>query len=117
MRILLKRMILILFIASLVPALNAELFQDVTVREGDTLWSIAQYYLKDPQRWPDILKYNPSLSKDPTVALPGIKLHIPVLLIKESLRAAELIRMINDVRYKRQESALWQTSQLNMQLF
>lgn len=104
-------------LATIAPGAGAEVFQDVTVREGDTLWSISQYYLKDPQRWPDILKYNPNLSKDPTVALPGMKLRIPVLLIKESLRAAELLRMLNDVRYKRQDSSLWQTAKLSMQLF
>lgn len=113
----LKRLFLVLFLFGSIPPLNAEVFQDVTVREGDTLWSISQYYLKDPKRWPDILKNNPTLGKDPTVALPGMKLRIPVLLIKESLRAAELLRMLNDVRYKRNESSSWQTAKLEMQLF
>ncbi len=117
MKIFLRRLILILFVFHFFPPLNAEVFQDVTVRQGDTLWSISQYYLKDPKRWPDILKYNPSLGKDPMVALPGMRLRIPVLLIKESLRAAELLRLINDVRYKRQESSSWQTAKLEMQLF
>ena len=63
-------------------------FQDVVVKPGDTLWGISHAYLKDPARWDEILKYNKLPTQDPTVALPGMTLRVPIKLIKTSLRAA-----------------------------
>jgi hypothetical protein len=93
------------------------ILQDVDVKDGDTLWGIANYYLKDPRAWDQILKYNKVLSNDPNVVLPGMKLRIPVKLIKESLRAANLIELLNDVRYKRKDALNWQNAELNMKFF
>ena len=42
----------------LFAAQSAEVLQEIVVKEGETLWGIANYYLKDPNRWPDILKLN-----------------------------------------------------------
>jgi LysM repeat protein len=100
-----------------VPAGAAEGFQEITVREGDTLWGIANRYLQNPQKWPEILQHNRQLSNDPTVALPGMKLRVPILLIKESLRAADLVYRLNEVRYRRKESNLWQTAEQGMKLY
>ncbi len=111
--------IMILCIAALfaVQTAFAEVLQEITVKEGQTLWSVANYYLKDPQRWPEILKYNKMTSSDPNVILPGVKLVVPMLLIKETLRAAHLVYVLNDVRFRRKSEAEWKTATTNMDLF
>lgn len=96
---------------------SAEIFQEITVKEGDTLWSIANYYLKDPQRWPEILKHNNLPLTDPTIALPGMKLKVPVLLIKEQLRKATLVLLLNDVRYRKKDQATWKKAVQEMELY
>lgn len=113
-----KRVLSILFVLGACACLaRAEVMQEVIVKEGDTLWSVANYYLKDPQRWPEILKYNNIPSSDMNVILPGMKLRVPVLLIKEHLRAARLIEMLNEVRYRRKTDAEWAKARLEMELY
>jgi len=109
--------LLAVLIAVLSSMVSAEVLQEITVKEGDTLWSVANYYLKDPQRWPDILKYNQLPSSDLNVILPGMKLRIPMLLIKEHLRAAHLVLISNDVRYRRKSEAEWKQPWLDMELY
>jgi hypothetical protein len=92
-------------------------FQEVTVKAGDTLWSISQHYLKDPQQWPEILHYNKLPSSDPTVALPGLTLRVPVALIKEELRAAFLVQKLNKVLARKKENPDWRNAELNMALY
>jgi len=94
-----------------------EVLQDITVKDGDTLWSVANFYLKDPRRWPEILKYNNLPNSDPNLILPGMRLKVPVLLIKEHLRAAHLTYVLKDVRYRRQKEAEWRSVQEKMELF
>ncbi|OGR82282.1 MAG: hypothetical protein A2901_04850 [Elusimicrobia bacterium RIFCSPLOWO2_01_FULL_54_10] len=104
-----KILILCLALAgwTVVPALAAqEVLQEITVKEGDTLWAIAQTYMKDPRRWPEILKHN-KLSTDPSAALPGMKIKIPVLLIREELRKAYLVYLLNEVRYRKKNESQW----------
>ena len=60
-------------------------FQVLIVQPGDTLWAIANKYLKDPARWDEILKNNRLPTKDPTVALPGMTLRVPVRLINVTI--------------------------------
>lgn len=91
--------------------------QPVLVRPGDTLWGIANKYLKDPARWDEILKHNRLPSSDPTVALPGMTLRVPVKLIKEDLRAAKLVYRLNRVLFRRKETADWKTASDRMELF
>jgi hypothetical protein len=102
---------------TLFSLLSAEVLQEVTVKDGDTLWSVANYYLKNPQSWPEILKYNKLPSSDPNIILPGMKLSVPILLIKENLRAAHLIYLLNDVRYKRKLDMDWTKARLEMELY
>ena len=92
-------------------------FQTVVVKPGDTLWSIAHKYLKDPARWDEIVKYNKSISSDPTVALPGMTLRVPAQLIKEELRAAHLATRVNNVMFRRSATAAWNAATDNMDLF
>ncbi|MBI3564280.1 MAG: LysM peptidoglycan-binding domain-containing protein [Elusimicrobia bacterium] len=92
-------------------------FQNVVVRPGDTLWSISHTYLKDPSKWDEILKYNRLPTADPTVALPGMTLRVPVRLIKTSLRAAHLVYAVNKVLVRRKERPDWKDSKPAMELF
>jgi hypothetical protein len=101
----------------LIPSAPAEILQEITVKEGDTLWSVSNYYLKNPKRWPEILKYNKLPSSDPNIILPGMKLRVPILLIKEHLRAARLVYILNSVRYRRKEEASWKDAWLDMELY
>ncbi|MDE2140939.1 MAG: LysM peptidoglycan-binding domain-containing protein [Elusimicrobia bacterium] len=96
---------------------KVDAFQNVVVKPGDTLWGIAHTYLKDPARWDEILKHNRLPTSDPTVALPGMVLRVPVRLIKMGLRAAHLVYAVNRVLYRRKETAEWRKSKSEMELF
>lgn len=93
------------------------LFQSVVVHPGDTLWSISHRYLKDPARWDEIVKYNLLPTSDPTVALPGMTLRVPMKLIKVSMRAAHLVYAINRVLSRRVDTADWKGAKSGMELF
>lgn len=69
------------------------LIQEIEVKEGQTLSFIANYYLKDPKRWPEFLKYNKLATSDIYAPLPGMKLKVPIILVKEKFRPAYLIYM------------------------
>ncbi|MBI5209026.1 MAG: LysM peptidoglycan-binding domain-containing protein [Elusimicrobia bacterium] len=90
--------------------------QDLVVKPGQTLWDIANAYLKDSKKWDEILKYN-KMPSDPTVALPGMTLRVPVTLIKEDLRAAKLIIKRNAVDLRKRETADWAPARQDMQLY
>jgi hypothetical protein len=92
-------------------------FQNVLVRPGDTLWGISHAYLKDPARWDEILKANRLPTNDPTVALPGMTLRVPVRLIKTSLRAAHVVVLVNKVQVRSKETPDWKSSKLGMDIF
>lgn len=44
--------------------------QTHTVKRGDTLWDLAQQYLGDPFRWPEIYRRNQSTIQDPNLIYP-----------------------------------------------
>lgn len=92
-------------------------FQNIVVRPGDTLWSISNTYLKDPSKWDEILKHNKLPSSDPTVALPGMTLRIPIRLIKEELIAARLVKRVNEVVVRRKDTVKWDPAKEQMQLY
>jgi hypothetical protein len=41
-----------------------------TVKKGDTLWDLAQQYLGDPFKWPDIYRLNTATVQDPNLIYP-----------------------------------------------
>jgi hypothetical protein len=92
-------------------------FQNVVVKPGDTLWGISHAFLKDPARWDEILKYNKLPTQDPTVALPGMTLRVPIKLIKTSLRAAHVVYLVNKVLYRRKETADWKEPKMASEVF
>jgi LysM repeat protein len=51
--------------------------QSYTVKAGDTLWELAQAYLKDPHLWTEIFKLNKEKIADPHWIYPGQVLLIP----------------------------------------
>ena len=51
--------------------------QPYTVKAGDTLWDLAQLYLKDPHLWTEIFKLNKDKIADPHWIYPGQVLLIP----------------------------------------
>ena len=56
------------------------------VRKGDTLWRIAKKYLKDPFKWPLLVRQEDnSRISDPDQIAPGMKLRIyPYIIAKEN---------------------------------
>lgn len=111
-----RLLLVLLLVLSAVPV-PAEELQTVTVRPGDTLWSISNTYLKDPKRWNELLKYNRLPAADPSIALPGMQLKIPVRLIKEQYRAAKLVYFLNDVLLRRSGISDWKGVAMDMDLY
>ncbi|MFA5857570.1 MAG: FecR domain-containing protein [Elusimicrobiota bacterium] len=94
------------------------IFQDIVIKPGETLWSVANYYLKDPTKWNEILRYNKNFpANDPNTVLPGMRIRVPILLIKENLRAAFLVNLINNVQYRKKNAVTWNKAPLNAALY
>ncbi|MHB1298424.1 MAG: LysM peptidoglycan-binding domain-containing protein [Gemmatimonadaceae bacterium] len=52
------------------PLAAQEAQQTHTVKKGDTLWDLAQQYLGDPFRWPEIYRRNTATVQDPNLIYP-----------------------------------------------
>jgi LysM repeat protein len=60
-------------VESSAPVANPSAPMHYTVKRGDTLWSIASMYLKDPWLWPEVWIINPQVP-NPHLIYPGDKL-------------------------------------------
>ncbi|MEW6557667.1 MAG: LysM peptidoglycan-binding domain-containing protein [Elusimicrobiota bacterium] len=104
------------FLFFIFHCLYSQQLQEIEVKAGDTLWGVANHYLKDPTRWREILDFN-NISPDPNNVLPGMKLKIPVKMIKESLRTSTVVSIIREVKVRRQTEIDWNDARMNMKLF
>ena len=52
------------------PGLAQGTTQTHTVKKGDTLWDLAQQYLGDPFKWPEIYRRNTATVQDPNLIYP-----------------------------------------------
>lgn len=91
--------------------------REVVVGPEDTPWGLAQIHLKDPGRWPEILKLN-GLPPDPSWIFPGMRIRIPP--DEETAPSAQpssaLVAIQNDVRVRFQGEMDFESAQLNMEL-
>ena len=107
----------LLVVPASASSVTSERMQNVVVAPGDTLWSISNKWLADPTKWDEILKHNRLPSSDPTVALPGMTLRVPVKLIKVSLRAAHLTYFVNLVTRRAKDTPAWKNVSLGLELY
>ncbi len=110
-----KFLMLALILFSLSPAFGED-YQEITVSSGETLWAISNKYLKDPRKWPEIVQANNLQTADPTIAIPGSRLKIPITLIKDEYRNALLVDAIPEVRFKRRGNSDWKEAKKDMLL-
>jgi hypothetical protein len=57
------------------------------VKKGDTLWDLANYYLKDPWKWPDVFRRNTDIVENPHWIYPGETIRIPSTEVKPEVLA------------------------------
>jgi hypothetical protein len=57
---------------------NKSQFREVQVQDGDTLYSIAQRELGDPNRWPELVPHNQEILAKHTYVPANSRLIVPV---------------------------------------
>jgi nucleoid-associated protein YgaU len=57
------------------------------VKKGDTLWDLANFYLKDPWKWPDVFRRNTDIVENPHWIYPGETIRIPSTEVKPEVLA------------------------------
>ena len=62
--------LLLVSLSPVIAAAQGEAARTHTVRAGDTLWDLAQQYLGDAFRWPEIYRRNQSTIEDPNLIYP-----------------------------------------------
>jgi hypothetical protein len=68
------------------------------VQKGDTLWSIATKFLKEPWRWPEIWKLNQDQIKNPNRIFPGNVIVLDRSHSEPSLTLATTVKVSTQVR-------------------
>jgi hypothetical protein len=71
------------------PELKAGAPKDYVVKRGDTLWGIANMFLKDPYLWPEIWYVNPDIH-NPHRIYPGDNVHLA--MGRDGRTALQLVR-------------------------
>ncbi|MBC8233531.1 LysM peptidoglycan-binding domain-containing protein [bacterium] len=59
----------------------------ITIKQGDTLWDLAEEWLKDPLKWPEFKKYNEYTNPD--LIYPGEDMQIPIEMAREIAKVGE----------------------------
>ncbi|MEO5588693.1 MAG: LysM peptidoglycan-binding domain-containing protein [Gemmatimonadaceae bacterium] len=57
------------------------------VKKGDTLWDLANAYLKDPFRWPEVFRRNTDIVENPHWIYPGEMIRIPTSEVRPEVLA------------------------------
>lgn len=57
------------------PVLNPDVPLEYVVKKGDTLWDIAEYFLRDPWMWPELWNANPQV-ENPHLIFPDEVLYL-----------------------------------------
>ncbi len=57
------------------PVINPDVALEYTVKKGDTLWDISEYFLRDPWLWPELWSANPQVA-NPHLIYPGEILYL-----------------------------------------
>ena len=68
------------------------------VEKGDTLWSIANKFLKEPWRWQELWKLNQEQIKNPNRIFPGNVIVLDRNGANSSLRLASTVKLSPQVR-------------------
>ena len=110
-RILLPALLLIFSASLQAVSLKPDAPERYEVKQGDSLWSIAEQYLQDPWMWPQLWQANPRV-ENPHLLYPGDILHLlpgeDFLRLKPRLRILALQEPIPFMPLERIESHLRQ---------
>jgi LysM repeat protein len=82
----------------------AEEITTYTIKQGDTLWDIANSFLKDPFLWPFIWKANPDIT-NPDLIYAGNKLSIPSLApVERAMQAPAEVQAVEKEAAPKEEA-------------
>lgn len=75
-----------------------------TVQPGDNLYTLAQRYLADPARWPELQRRNQVA--DPRRLVPGSPLRIPAALLRAEPAPAEVVHVAGQAQVRGETGSL-----------